>query len=231
MRSARRASSAGPVTTGRFDLRCHDLRDHTTDVHRSVDDTPFGGGAGMVLRPEPVFASVEAAQPAAAAATSSAPAAAGSTRPLARELAGSDGFSPALRALRGRRPPGAPAPGRRRAVDRRLRAGRRRGRGVVVIEAVTRLLARGDGERDLGGVGVVRRGRPAGGAAVHPAGRRSGPGRCPRCSARATTARIARWRHAQALHRTLRERPDLLEARGGLTEEEGVLLREIPPVA
>jgi tRNA (guanine37-N1)-methyltransferase len=42
---------------------------------------------------------------------------------------------------------------------------------------------------------------------------------------------IARWRRAQALHRTVRERPDLLEARGGLTEEEGVLLREIPPVA
>jgi tRNA (guanine37-N1)-methyltransferase len=42
---------------------------------------------------------------------------------------------------------------------------------------------------------------------------------------------IARWRHAQSLHRTLRERPDLLEARGGLTEAEGVLLREIPPVA
>ena len=41
---------------GLLDLRCHDLRDHTTDVHRTVDDTPFGGGAGMVLRPEPVFA-------------------------------------------------------------------------------------------------------------------------------------------------------------------------------
>ena len=40
---------------------------------------------------------------------------------------------------------------------------------------------------------------------------------------------IARWRRAQALHRTLRERPDLIEARGGLTEEEGVLLREDTP--
>ena len=39
--------------TGLLDLRCHDLRDHTTDVHRTVDDSPFGGGAGMVLRPEP----------------------------------------------------------------------------------------------------------------------------------------------------------------------------------
>jgi tRNA (guanine37-N1)-methyltransferase len=50
-------------TNGLFDLRCHDLREHTTDPHRTVDDNPFGGGAGMVMRPEPIFASVEAADP------------------------------------------------------------------------------------------------------------------------------------------------------------------------
>src|ERR1700712_3838383 len=50
-------------TNGLLDLRCHDLREHTTDVHRSVDDPPFGGGAGMVMRPEPIFAAVEAAHP------------------------------------------------------------------------------------------------------------------------------------------------------------------------
>ena len=48
---------------GLVDLRCHDLREFTTDVHRTVDDSPFGGGAGMLLRPEPIFASVEAADP------------------------------------------------------------------------------------------------------------------------------------------------------------------------
>jgi tRNA (guanine37-N1)-methyltransferase len=37
----------------------HDLRDYTTDKHRTIDDTPFGGGAGMILKPEPVFACVE----------------------------------------------------------------------------------------------------------------------------------------------------------------------------
>ena len=45
---------------GRLDLRVHDLREHTTDRHRSVDDTPYGGGAGMVLRPEPVAAALDA---------------------------------------------------------------------------------------------------------------------------------------------------------------------------
>ena len=51
-------------TSGLLDLRCHDLRDHTHDVHRTVDDHPFGGGAGMVMRPEPIFEAVEAAVPA-----------------------------------------------------------------------------------------------------------------------------------------------------------------------
>src|SRR4051794_41408290 len=48
---------------GRLEIRVHDLRSATTDPHRSVDDTPFGGGAGMVLMPEPLFAAVEAAEP------------------------------------------------------------------------------------------------------------------------------------------------------------------------
>ncbi|MCU0260568.1 MAG: tRNA (guanosine(37)-N1)-methyltransferase TrmD, partial [Ilumatobacteraceae bacterium] len=43
-------------------------------------------------------------------------------------------------------------------------------------------------------------------------------------------ARIARWRRAQALHRTLRDRPDLVERRGGLDENERRLLEEFPPL-
>ncbi|HNJ98347.1 MAG TPA: tRNA (guanosine(37)-N1)-methyltransferase TrmD, partial [Ilumatobacteraceae bacterium] len=49
--------------SGLLDLRLHDPRDHTSDVHRTVDDSPFGGGAGMVMKAEPLFASVEAADP------------------------------------------------------------------------------------------------------------------------------------------------------------------------
>ena len=41
------------IETRLVDLRVHDLRDWTTDRHRSVDDTPYGGGAGMVMKPEP----------------------------------------------------------------------------------------------------------------------------------------------------------------------------------
>ena len=51
----KRASDAGLL-----DVRLHDLREHTTDRHRQVDDSPFGGGPGMVMKPEPFFAAVEA---------------------------------------------------------------------------------------------------------------------------------------------------------------------------
>jgi tRNA (guanine37-N1)-methyltransferase len=44
---------------GALDLRVHNLRDWTTDKHHVVDDAPFGGGQGMVMKPEPIFAAVE----------------------------------------------------------------------------------------------------------------------------------------------------------------------------
>lgn len=53
----RRAKQSGLVS-----IDVHDIRDYTTDKHRQVDDYPYGGGAGMVLKPEPIFACVEALQ-------------------------------------------------------------------------------------------------------------------------------------------------------------------------
>lgn len=47
------------VAAGVIDLRVHDLRDFTTDRHRVVDDVPYGGGPGMVMKPEPFFRAVE----------------------------------------------------------------------------------------------------------------------------------------------------------------------------
>ena len=47
---------------GLLELRCHDLRQWTHDRHRTTDDAPFGGGPGMVMKPEPVFEAVEAVQ-------------------------------------------------------------------------------------------------------------------------------------------------------------------------
>jgi tRNA (guanine37-N1)-methyltransferase len=46
-------------SSGALDLHIHNLREWTTDKHRIVDDSPFGGGQGMVMKPEPIFAAVE----------------------------------------------------------------------------------------------------------------------------------------------------------------------------
>ena len=54
----RRALDAGVI-----EVAVHDLREWATDRHRTVDDYPFGGGAGMVMKPEPLFAAIEAIQP------------------------------------------------------------------------------------------------------------------------------------------------------------------------
>lgn len=53
----RRASDKGVI-----DIRVHDLRQYATDRHKKVDDYPFGGGAGMVLKPEPIFSCIEKLQ-------------------------------------------------------------------------------------------------------------------------------------------------------------------------
>ncbi len=47
---------------GVVEIVLHDLRDYTTDKHRTIDDTPYGGGAGMILKPEPVFDCIEMLQ-------------------------------------------------------------------------------------------------------------------------------------------------------------------------
>jgi tRNA (guanine37-N1)-methyltransferase len=215
--------------TGRLDLRCHDLRAHTTDVHRSVDDTPFGGGAGMVLRPEPVFASVEAAQPVRPLYLLG-PGGRRLDQALARELAGSEGLS-----LLCGRYEGVDHRVRQHLVDGELSVGDYvlaggEAAALVVIEAVTRLLAGVMGNE----TSAVSESFGRGGLLEEPQYTRPAEFRSwsvPEVLRSGDHGAIARWRYAQSLHRTLRERPDLLEARGGLTEEEGVLLSEIPPVA
>jgi tRNA (guanine37-N1)-methyltransferase len=214
--------------TGLVDLRLHDPRDQTSDVHRTIDDAPFGGGAGMVMKAEPLFASVEAAQP---------------PRPLfllgpggrrfdqrmAEELAATDGFS-----LLCGRYEGIDHRVREHLVDDELSIGDVVLNGgevaaCLVIEAVVRLLPGAMGNQasplneSFGAHGLLEEPqytRPAEfrGWAV-PEVVRSGD-----------HARIERWRHAQALHRTIKYRPDLVEGRGGLSDFERRLLEEFPSV-
>ncbi len=216
-------------TAGRLDLRCHDLREHTSDVHRSVDDAPFGGGAGMVLRPEPIFAAVEAVDPPRPLLLLG-PGGRRFDQKLARSLAATSGFS-----LLCGRYEGVDHRVRQHLVDDELSIGDYVLAGgevaaCVVIEAVTRLVPgvmgnEASAEEESFGVDPLLEGphwtRPADfrGWEV-PEVLRSGD-----------HARIARWRHAQALHRVVRDRPDLLAERGGLTPEEVALLESTPAVA
>ena len=77
---------------GLLDIRVHDLRSVTLDPHRSVDDAPFGGGAGMVLMPEPIFATVDAVDP-PRPLFALGPGGRRFDQDLARELATGGGFS------------------------------------------------------------------------------------------------------------------------------------------
>ena len=125
--------------SGLVDLRLHDLREHTSDVHRTVDDAPFGGGAGMVIRPEPVFASVEAAEPPRPMFLLG-PGGRRFDQTVAADLAGLDGFS-----LLCGRYEGVDHRVREHLVDGELSVGDVVLSGgevaaCLVIEAVTRLL-------------------------------------------------------------------------------------------
>ncbi len=225
-------------TNGLLDLRVHDLREHTHDVHRTVDDTPFGGGAGMVMKAEPIFASVEAADPPRPLYLLG-PGGRRFDQALAQELAelhedgeansGVGGFS-----LLCGRYEGIDHRVHEHLVDGELSVGDVVLNGgevaaCLVIEAVTRLLPGAMGNaaspvtESFGVTGLLEEPhytRPADfrGWAV-PDVLRSGD-----------HGRIERWRRAQALHRTLRARPDLIEARGGLQEADRRLLEEFPPV-
>jgi tRNA (guanine37-N1)-methyltransferase len=75
------------IAGGIIDLRVHDLRAWTTDRHRSVDDEAYGGGPGMVMKPEPVFAAVESLDPDRGRVLLMSPAGRRLDQPLVRELA------------------------------------------------------------------------------------------------------------------------------------------------
>ena len=74
--------------SGRLDLQIRNLRDWTHDRHKKVDDSPFGGGPGMVLKPEPIFEAVEALAGTGTRVVMMAPTGRPFTQAMARELAG-----------------------------------------------------------------------------------------------------------------------------------------------
>ncbi|MEZ5226005.1 MAG: tRNA (guanosine(37)-N1)-methyltransferase TrmD [Acidimicrobiales bacterium] len=208
---------------GHLDLRVHDLRAAADDPHRSVDDSPFGGGAGMVLMPDPIFRTVEAADVPRPILYLS-PTGRTLDQAYARELSTLDGFTLLC--------------GRYEGVDERVRthlidgevsigdyvlAGGELG-ALVVLETVARLVpgvlgnteSAADESFSDGLLEYPHYTRPAEyrGWEV-PAVLRSG-----------NHALVERWRRAQSLRRTIDHRPDLIAARGGLDEADRTLLAE-----
>src|SRR5437867_4376652 len=76
------------IEQGLLEVRVHDLRLHSDDPHRKVDDYSFGGGPGMVMKPEPIVAAVEALGPGARRVVVLSPAGRRLEQGLARELSG-----------------------------------------------------------------------------------------------------------------------------------------------
>lgn len=209
---------------GLVDIRVHDLRSHTQDPHRSVDDAPFGGGAGMVLMPEPVFATVDAVDPPRPLLLLG-PGGRTFDQAVARELASAEGFS-----LLCGRYEGVDERVRRHLVDGELSIGDYVLSGgevaaLAVLEAVTRLVPgvmgnAASGEEESFSDGLLE----------YPQYTRPAVFRgweVPEVLRSGDHARVARWRRAQALARTLRDRPDLIEARGGLSVADRQLLAEL----
>lgn len=211
--------------SGLLDVRVHDLRSLATDPHRSVDDSPFGGGAGMVLSPQPIFAAVEAADPPRPLLLLS-PGGAVFDQVEARRLAElpSGGFSLLC--------------GRYEGVDQRvvehlvdgelsigdvvLAGGE--AAALVVVEAVARLIP-----GVMGNEASADDESFADGLLEYPHYTRPADFRgwqVPEVLRSGDHGRIGRWRRAEALRRTLERRPDLIAARGGLTAEEMRCLAE-----
>ena len=206
---------------GLIEVVVHQLRDWAAGRHQVVDDYAYGGGKGMVLKPGPIFAAVEALRRPGQEVILLDPAGERFRQPLARELARRQ----ALLFICGHYE-GVDERVREHLVDRELSVGDYILTGgelpaLVVIDAVARLvpgvLAEGSAEDESFG------GQPLGAPAAddapplleYPQYTRPAEFRgwkVPEVLLSGDHARIARWRHEQALARTRARRPDLLPA-------------------
>ncbi len=199
------------LASGLVTLRVHHLRDYTHDRHRQVDDVPYGGGAGMVLKPEPIFEAVRA-RAGKGPVILLTPQGELLNQGLVRELAGHDD----LYLICGRYE-GVDERVATHLVDREISIGDYVLTGgelaaMVVIDAVSRLVAGVLGSEespkdesfDQHLLEYPHYTRPAE-FEGHPV---------PEVLRSGHHAEIERWRRAQAAERTRRRRPDLMTKRG-----------------
>ena len=206
---------------GLVDIRVVNLRDYAEGRHRVTDDYQFGGGGGMVLKPEPLFTAVEALRTPGARVVLMDPRGRTFTQQVAAELA-----AEAHVILLAGRYEGVDARVGERLADDAISIGDYVLTGgelpaMVVTDAVTRLLP-----GVLGAEGAAARESFADGLLEPPQYTRPEAyrgARVPAVLLSGDHARIARWRRVQAIWLTWRERPDLL-AGARLTPEERKLV-------
>ena len=219
---------------GLVDLHLHDLRDYTFDRHRTVDDTPYGGGAGMVMKPEPwglALDEVLAASPLKTATEDSAEGAdpAADTRPLliVPSPAGAV-FDQAMAYELAEEKHIVFAPARYEGIDERVLDWAQEGFRVMpvslgdyvlyggevavmaMIEAITRLIPGA-----MGNPASLEEESHTGGLLEYPVYTKPAVWRDregPEVLLSGNHGAIARWRRDRQIERTLERRPDLLEA-------------------
>ena len=215
------------IQDGLLQVTVHQLRDYTTDKHRSVDDYPYGGGAGMVMKPEPFFAAVEAICPERAErrVLLMSPAGRSFDQSLAEEL------SRETRRL-------VLLCGRYEAIDERVRTALADDEisigdyvlsggelpALVIIDAVARLVPGVLGDEHSADIESF-----SWGILDYPHYTRPPEYRgfaVPEILLSGNHKDILRWRRKQALRRTLMLRPELL-GKAVLSEEDQRMIREI----
>lgn len=229
------------IERGVLDVVVHDLRAFTTDRHRVVDDVPYGGGPGMVLKPEPIFRALEAAREARGRVTVALTSPQGAV------------FDQAMASRLSRCEHLVLVCGRYEGVDERVRTcvdeevsigdyvlSGGELPALVVVDAIARLVPGVVGDEASVGAESFGRGlldfphytRPA--EVARPAGGRGRAAEAveqdvlsvPRVLLSGNHAEIARWRKREAVARTLSRRPDLI-ASAALDDEERGFLREL----
>ncbi len=216
------------IGRGQLDVRVHDLRDHTTDRHRVVDDMPFGGGPGMVLKPEPLFRAVDAIR-----ADRGEPAAVVLTSPDGRR------FSHREATRLSRLGHVVILCGRYEGVDERVRlhlATEEISIGdyvlsggelpaLVIVDAVARFVPGVVGDEESVARDTFARGLLDFAQYTRPAEYRGMP--VPPVLLSGHHAEIEQWRRREALQRTLERRPDLLADSAALDPDDRRLLKEL----
>jgi tRNA (guanine37-N1)-methyltransferase len=202
---------------GLLELSCFDLRDGADDARRSIDDSPFGGGAGMVLAPEPVARAIERADPPRPIYAMS-PSGRPFSQRLAEELAARSGFSLLCGRYEGidQRVIDEVCDGEISIGDYVLAGGELA--ALVVVESVCRLVPGVLGNDESSGEESFSEGLLEYPHYTRPAVFRDRS--VPEVLRSGDHAKVAAWRYAASLDKTLRVRPDLIVARGGLKPAE-----------